>query len=51
MVSLYGQTKNIHNKDWCVDQIARKLSDNYDEFVDNFQKETECYWDEGVAPK
>jgi len=52
-----GGTDGGHHKQWVIDQLVRILSDDYDQWVKDYQgeydEEDECYeyeWETGIAP-
>lgn len=54
LINQYGGTDGAHHKQWLLDQLVRKLADDYDEWVVRFQFGEDgartYLWDEGIAP-
>ena len=54
LIAQYGGVDGAHHKQWLLDQLVRKLANNYEEWVERYQDGedgAETYlWDEGIAP-
>ena len=54
LIAEHGGIDGSHHKQWLLDQLVRKLSNNYGEWVKEWEKGEDgprtYHWDEGIAP-
>lgn len=54
LIYQYGGTDGGHHKQWILDQLVRILSDDYIQWVKNYENGEDgpktYEWDEGIAP-